>query len=150
MQGHPKKGLGLFRHLTFRQETFRQTFHHGEFSPQEHFGMGIFWHHGRFDTGTLPHWDILEHGHFGTWKFQHRGTGAEMSILLYTVPKCTFAKTSLCWNILVVKYPSVVTSLCRNIHGAEIYPCQNILMPKSPCDEMSVLKCLLPKCQVPK
>ena len=59
MQGHPKKGWSLFQHLTF---------HHGEFLPQEHFGMGIFWHHGRFDTGTLPHWDILEHGHFSIWK----------------------------------------------------------------------------------
>ena len=122
MQGHPKKGLGLFRHLTFRQETFRQTFHHGEFSPQEHFGMGIFWHHGRFDTGTLPHWDILEHGHFGTWKFQHRGRNVYFAL--------HSSKMYICQNVPVLKYSCGEISQCRNIPVPKHPWCGNIPMPK--------------------
>ena len=76
-------GLGLFRHLTFRQETVFGT----DISSQEYFGMGTFQCHGRSGTwtfclhghfghedtgtGTFWHGDIMALGHFGTKIFQH-------------------------------------------------------------------------------
>ena len=83
-----------------------QTFHHGEFLPQEHFGMGIFWHHGCFGMGMLRHWN----------------KDMDMSILLCKVPKCTCAETSMCQNILVPKCPCAITSMCRNLHDAKKSP----------------------------
>ena len=67
-----KKGVGLFRHLTFQQETFwhghflTRTFRHEGISAQEHFGMGTFRHHG-----TFGHGEITTLGHFGTRIFRH-------------------------------------------------------------------------------
>ena len=58
-------GLGLFRHLTFRQETFRHghfitgTFPHKDISAREHFGMGM----RHLGTRIFQHIDILAQGH---------------------------------------------------------------------------------------
>ena len=69
------------------------TFRYEDISAQEHFGMGIFWHHGHFGMGMLRHWKISEQGYFGTW------TCAEMSMFQnILVPKCPFA---IMYNIIV-------------------------------------------------
>ena len=55
-------------------------------------------------------------------------------------PKSPQAKKSPCQNI-----HSVEMSICRNVRGAKRSTCQNVHE-----DEISIPKCLLPKCQVPK
>ena len=73
-------GLGLFWHLSFRQETFMhghfitRTFQQEDISAQEHFGMCNLRHHGHFGTGTLWHCtgtfgprNISAHWHFSPY-----------------------------------------------------------------------------------
>ena len=102
---------GLFGTRTFQNENILAWVYFGTInvSAQGRYGTGTFWHKG-----------ILTYGRFGT---------------------CTFwrcAKQYRHFGILVPKCPSAVMSPCRNIHGAEKYPCGNVLVPKCPCAENSL------------
>ena len=82
----------------------------------------------RHCTGTFRHKDILEQRHLC------RNVCAKMSRLLCTVPKCTCAKTSMCRNILMPKFPSAVTSMCQKSMVLKY------TMPKCSCAEMSLYR----------
>ena len=122
-------GLGLFWHLTFRQETFWQ----------EHFNMGIFWHHGRFSalehfsTRIFWHMDILAHLHFDTMQ-------SNIDILAQTF-------RTLCQNVHVPKYPCAQMSQCCNVPVPKCSWCGKIPMLKcshtemSLCQKVPVMKC---------
>ena len=99
--------MGLFRHLTFLQETFRQrrfitgTFRHGDFSALwtfryieilspvlgwTLFGTWIFWHGDiladeDFTTGTFWHGDFLAWGLFGSLDVLVDGHSVSMDAL---------------------------------------------------------------------
>ena len=79
--------------------------------------------------------------HFGTRIFQHidiltQGTRAEIS-----VPKCLCCfercQNVHCQNTHAPKCFSAMMFLCQNVHGAKIYPCQNVVVPKCPRAEKS-------------
>ena len=124
-------GLGLFRNLTFQQETFRHgyfisgTFRYEDISAQEHFGMGIFWHHGCFSMGTSWHWNILARGYFDTWTFWHRALVLKC-LCLNVYIALQGVKMYMCWNVHVLKY-----------HSAKMSQCCNIPVPKCPCSKKS-------------
>ena len=64
--------FGLISDMTFWHRHFIMgTFWDKDITAQEHFGMGIFLHHGLFGTRTLQHWDISAHGCFNTSIFWH-------------------------------------------------------------------------------
>ena len=121
-------------------------------------------------TGTFQHMQV----HFGTVS---KCPCAETSILLCMVPKypsvetyphrnvpcrkvpvskSSSAEMSPCRKIHVSKNTRVEKSPCRNVHGDEMFICCNFhgakksLLSKRSHDEMSVLKYLFTKCQVPK
>ena len=60
-------GLGPFRYMTFWLKTFWQiyfinkAFRYEEILAHVYFGMGIFWHHGRFIKITLGHCSALRY-----------------------------------------------------------------------------------------
>ena len=120
--------------------------HHGEFSAQQHFGPRTFQHGNilvpwTFGTGTLRHWDISEQGYLCTWIFWHhakqdRHFWTDISAQTFLL----YAKKSMCCN---------VTSMVPENTHTKMFLCRHVLVLKSPFDEMSVPKCLLPKCQVP-
>ena len=73
-------------------------------------------------------------------------SGAEISRAeMSKAPKIPSAKMSRCRKVLVSKCP-----WRRNVHVPVRPQGRNMHVPKCPGDEMSILKCLLPKCQVPK
>ena len=109
------------------------THHFGmEHFGKSHFGTRIFWHHGHFGTWTFRHMDILAPCK-AIWKFWHRHFST-----CAIVPKCPFAKMSLCqnfpvskiprakkspcWNVPMLKRPSAGTSAAPNGAHAEIFP----------------------------
>ena len=133
--------------------------------------------HGHYSTRTFRHMDILvlwAFWHKSTFWHLIRNICAETSILLCKVPKFKYAETSICCNIpmpsvemskvpkypctemlpcrnvLVPKIPCTKKSSCQNVHVLECLRSQKLHMPKCNRDEMSVPKCLMPKCQVPK
>ena len=125
-------GLGLFQNLTFQQETFRHgyfisgTFRYEDISAQEHFGMGIFWHHGRLGMGTLQHWNISAQCYFGTWT--HAETPKCPWFWNIPMPKCCHAEISSCQKVHMMKYP------CRNAS------CWNLRCPNKPKPGQSLNK----------
>ena len=96
---------------------------------------------GLFDTGTFRHKDFLE---MNVLTQGHYGTGAKISSAETSmVAKIPWAKMSSCRKVLVLKRP-----WRWNVHLPVQLQDRSILMLKCPGDEMSVPKCLLPKCQV--
>ena len=99
-------GLGPFRYMTFWLKTFWQrhfinkAFRYEEILAHVYFGMGIFWHHGRFIKITLGHCSAL--GHFGTRIFWHMDVSAQCKAIDIS------ALVSLCQKILMPKYSSVM------------------------------------------
>ena len=106
-------GTWLFGMRTFRLRYFSApwTFQHlGPYGTAlGHFGTRIFWH-----------MDILAQRHL-CWI-----VCAKMFRLLCTVPKCTCAKTSMCRNILMPKFPSAVTSMVLKYTHVEMFLCWNV------------------------
>ena len=95
------------------------------------FGTRTFWHGDFLAQRFFGTMDVSARRHFGTWTFRHSSTGAEMSILLWKVPKYPGAEMFRCRNIP-----------CQKVHGAANSLCQNVPMPKSPCVETSrEMKC---------
>ena len=100
--------------------------------------------HGHFITGIFWHEDISAQDHFDTGAPVPKCLCRNVYIALHS------AKMSMCWNILVLKCPSAVTSLFQNVHGAKINQCWNVLMTKclraekslwwNVCAEMSLAK----------
>ena len=159
-------GLGLFRSLTFRQETFWHghfitgTFRHGDFSvPWTFRHMDIlspwtFRHRdisawGQNGTGTFWHRNISTHGCFGTGKFRHHakqyghrqfGTCAEMWYCAKTsiLPKYPCAEMFQCQNVPVPKDPHAEISRCRNIPVPKNSFCRKIHVPNNLLAEMSM------------
>ena len=124
-------GLGLFRHLTFWQETFR----HGHF-------ITFF-----FGTGTLQlcghtsKWTLCLQGHLGyysTGTFQHRYISVQcqnvlvLCIVLKYSSVVTYPRRNVpWWKVPVYTSSSAKMSPCRKIHvskntRAEKSPCQNV------------------------
>ena len=104
---------------------------------------------GLFGMRTFRHENILAWVYFSTIDVSTQGCYGTMQSnidILAQVPlcenvpvwhECPCAKMSLCWNILVSKCSSAVTSPCLIVHGAEKYPCRNVLVPRCPCEEKS-------------
>ena len=104
---------------------------------------------GLFDTGTFRHKDfsamnVLTQRHCCTWTLRHSSTGAKVSSAETSmVAKIPWAKMSSCRKVLVLKRP-----WRWNVHVPVQLQDRSMHMLKCPGDEMSVPKCLLPKCQV--
>ena len=78
--------LGSFRHLTFRQWTFRRR-HFGSLDVSAHvrFGTADISTHGRYGTGLFRHRDISARGTFrhmdvsAPWTFRHMDISARQT-----------------------------------------------------------------------
>ena len=135
-------GQCLFWCLTFQRLTFWQkTFRHINFIT------GTFWHKNIWTQGYL---NISAYVHFGTMQ-------SNIDFLVKTFwHGCPCAKMFMFQSILVPKYSSILiclhakTCMVPKHTYAKMSSWQNVFLRKSPLDEMSVPKCLLPKCQVPK
>ena len=122
-------GLGLFRHLEFRQDILAQTFrlrgrfgmynfwlafgHYGivDILALGHFGMRTFWHHRHFGMETLWHLDILTFKEFLALVVPAQGH-------YRTVPKhCIFEPTSIYW---LKNFHFIVVAFIWNDH---LYEC---------------------------
>ena len=125
-----------------------------------YFGTWHIW--SDISAWTYLHWNISAWGLLATWMFcfcgyfgmkafwqldisawGHHGTGWFWHYV--PVPKCPCAKCpcaekSLCWNVNVPN-----SLLTKNAPGDELFK----YMLKCPRDEISVPKCLLPKCPSP-
>ena len=118
-------GLGLFRHLTFWQETFR----HG------HFITVFFWAWVLFSSADIPanenyvSKDIPALGYYSTGTFLHRYISVQcQNVLVLKLPYCC----AWCRNILVLKCTHALMS------RDEKSPCQKVPVPKYPCAEKSM------------
>ena len=126
-------GLGLFRHLTFRQKKFW----HENFIIRKFLIKNIStWVYlgtmakGHFDTRIFWHMYILAHVHFGT--LVHFSTDISEQV-------------PLCRNFHVPKCSRAITFPCQNVHCAKEYPCQNVLVPKYPLPQKSRDEISVPK-----
>ena len=161
---HSSGGLGLFWQDTFRHWHLISI----DVLVHGHFGKESIWHVSF--SGTFQYWTI----YFGRVKYF--STSAKMSVPKrpysfvwcqnFQVPKCPCAKILLCQNVHLPKM-----SLCKkvlmskspcaqkvfqpkppwrqNVHVPECPRSQKIPLPKCYCDEMSVQKIILAKCQPP-
>ena len=91
--------------------------------------MGIFRHHGCVGTGMLRH-RAKQYRHFGMSARECQN----LPVLKYACAKMFHAELFM---------------VPKNTH-AEMFLSQDVLVTKSPHDEISVPKCLFPKCQGPK
>ena len=127
-----------------------------------------------FGTRIFQHMNVSILGNFGTMQSSTDVSAQTFWHLCRNVLLCRnvhFAKISMCLNVPVPKCPCAKRSLCQNIQVRKCpyaeKPCAGKFMcrivslpkcpwrptvhvPKFPGDEISVLKCFLPKCQVLK
>ena len=136
-------------HLSKRHFSTR-TFWHEYFSAPWTFGHGDITTLGHFDTKIFQHMDILAQGHL--WRNVYIALHDAKMYMSQNVhvPKYPCAQMFQCCKVPVPKRPLCQNILMPKFSRAKIFSCRNVLAPKSPSDEMSVPKCLLPKCQVPK
>ena len=123
-----------------------------------------FWRKDFLTPWTCRHWDISALRYFITvaqlpkvWKrpycfarcqniYVPKCLCAEISHAKTSMPpKISSAKMSQCRKFLVLKCPWI-----QNVHVPVRPPGRNMHVQKCPCDEMSILNCLMPKCQVRK
>ena len=119
--------LQTYRHMEISS---RWTFQHKDFLAWAQFDTRNFWHHGDFGKGYFGRW-MFRHL---TKQYVHFGT----DILAPTFRHlCYCDKMSMCRNVPELKGP-----WCQKIQGLQE---QNMYVSK-PGDEMSMPKCLWPKC----
>ena len=148
-------GLGLIS----ARDILAWTFHHGNFSSRGHFNKRTFRQGYFFAPLTVRHGDVTALEHFGTEAPMPKCLRQNVYIALHD------AQMYMCRNIHVPKYPCAEMFKCSAVFKcspcaemsmvpkythAEMFSCWNVLVPKISRDEMSVPKCLLPKCQVLK
>ena len=114
-------------------------YRHMDISSQGLFGMGTFWHKELSGPWIFRLLNVLAHGYFSTLQ-------SNMDIWAQTFGHlCYCGEISLCRKVLVPKRP-----WRRNVHVPKHVQGRNVHVSKCPGDEMSVWKCLCPKCLVPK
>ena len=110
--------FGMLWLITWKAWAYFNTWHfvtrHEDISAQEHFGMGIIWHHGYFGMGILRHWNISEQGYFSKWKYLYCFARCQN----VHMPKRPCAETSMCQNLHVPKYLSAKMFNCHNVNGS--------------------------------